>query len=141
MVTHDTIAAGRDAFLRGYVEAMLWANTFVSRPGETEAESEDVRYWYTSPGQWWQDTPVNLDDAEGFWDRFAYVILSLDYGERAELAGHDFALTRNGHGAGFWDRGLGEIGRRLTEEAKAYGEHSVIIDVDADENIINTDNN
>src|ERR1700723_1133113 len=24
-------------------------------------------------------------------------------------AGHDFWLTRNGHGAGFWDRGLGEL--------------------------------
>lgn len=28
--------------------------------------------------------------------------------------GHDLWLTRNGHGAGFWDRGLGELGERLT---------------------------
>lgn len=38
-----------------------------------------------------------------------------------ESAGHDFALTRNGHGAGFWDRGLGAIGKALTEQCKAYG--------------------
>lgn len=35
--------------------------------------------------------------------------------------GHDFWLTRNGHGAGFWDRGLGERGRRLTDACRPYG--------------------
>jgi hypothetical protein len=36
--------------------------------------------------------------------------------------GHDFWLTRNGHGAGFWDRGLGEPGDKLTDIAKHFGE-------------------
>jgi hypothetical protein len=27
---------------------------------------------------------------------------------------HDFWLTRERHGAGFWDRGLGELGEELT---------------------------
>lgn len=31
-----------------------------------------------------------------------------------EQAGQDFWLTRNGHGTGFWDRGLGETGEELT---------------------------
>ncbi len=35
--------------------------------------------------------------------------------------GHDFWLTRNGHGAGFWDRGFGEDGKALSEAAHAYG--------------------
>lgn len=35
--------------------------------------------------------------------------------------GHDYWLTRNGHGAGFWDRGLGKVGRELTEACKPYG--------------------
>lgn len=35
--------------------------------------------------------------------------------------GHDFWLTRNGHGAGFWDRGYGEAGDRLTAAAHVYG--------------------
>jgi hypothetical protein len=38
-----------------------------------------------------------------------------------EQAGHDFCLTRNGHGAGFWDRGIGEVGTRLTEACRPYG--------------------
>lgn len=39
-----------------------------------------------------------------------------------EAFGHDLALTRNGHGAGFWDRGLGEHGDVLTAWAKMLGE-------------------
>lgn len=35
----------------------------------------------------------------------------LDYD--ANQAGADFWLSRNGHGAGFWDRGLGAIGDKL----------------------------
>ena len=38
-----------------------------------------------------------------------------------DSAGHDFLLTRNGHGAGFWDRGLGEAGDKLTDMAHNYG--------------------
>jgi hypothetical protein len=37
-------------------------------------------------------------------------------------AGHDFWLTRNRHGAGFWDRGLGWVGEELTRKAHTYGE-------------------
>ena len=36
--------------------------------------------------------------------------------------GHDLWLTRNGHGTGLWDRGLGELGDSLTQAAKAMGE-------------------
>lgn len=36
--------------------------------------------------------------------------------------GHDFWLTRNGHGAGFWDRDLGEIGEQLTKACKEFPE-------------------
>ena len=141
-INADTLERGRDYFMRGYVEGMLFANTLITREGE-EGEFDNVIYWFQGPGRWWEDTPVDLGDAGAFWDAFGYVLLSLDYGKNwpsAEMAGHDFALTRNGHGAGFWDRGLGEIGDMLTEECKPYGEHRVIIDVDNDDNIISTCN-
>ena len=32
-----------------------------------------------------------------------------------EQNGHDFWLTRNGHGTGFWDRDYGKLGDKLTE--------------------------
>lgn len=37
-----------------------------------------------------------------------------------ECAGHDFWLTRNGHGAGFWDRGNNIVFDKLTQAAKVY---------------------
>jgi hypothetical protein len=41
--------------------------------------------------------------------------------------GHNFWLTRNRHGAGFWDRGLGALGDRLTKAAHAYGECDIYL--------------
>lgn len=42
--------------------------------------------------------------------------------ETGYTGGNDFWLTRNRHGAGFWDRGLGETGKRLTKAADVHGE-------------------
>jgi hypothetical protein len=53
------------------------------------------------------------------------------YGEKQ--AGHDFWLTRNRHGAGFWDRGLGVIGARLSAAAKVYGSVDLYV---CDDNLI-----
>lgn len=38
-----------------------------------------------------------------------------------EQLGHDLWLTRNHHGTGFWDRGLGAVGDRLAKAAHALG--------------------
>lgn len=46
----------------------------------------------------------------------------LDQAGTPEQNGHDFWLTRNRHGAGFWDRGYGEVGDKLTEAAQKYSE-------------------
>ena len=43
-------------------------------------------------------------------------------------AGHDFWLTRNGHGAGFWDGDWPDrTGHRLSEAAKSYGEYHLYV--------------
>ena len=41
---------------------------------------------------------------------------------RSRLKDHDFWLTGNRHGAGFWDRGYGADGDTLTEAAHGYGD-------------------
>lgn len=51
----------------------------------------------------------------------------------AALAGHDFWLTRNGHGVGFWARTEleeGGVGERLTEVCKKYKEVNASDDVE-----------
>ena len=56
-------------------------------------------------------------DLDQFIDKACDLISDMD---ETQLA-HDFWLTRNHHGAGFWDRGLGEIGDKLTELAESFG--------------------
>lgn len=45
----------------------------------------------------------------------------------ASQAGHDFVLTRNGHGTGFWDRDYGDAGDELTKWAKTFGEMNAYV--------------
>jgi hypothetical protein len=44
-----------------------------------------------------------------------------DIGDRWADAGHDFWLTRNGHGCGFWDGDWADAGDRLTEASERAG--------------------
>jgi len=46
-------------------------------------------------------------------------------------AGHDFWLTRNHHGAGFWDGEWSKnVGELLTQNAHKYGEFNLYIGID-----------
>jgi len=40
---------------------------------------------------------------------------------------HDFILSRDGHGAGFWDRGMGSLGEQLTKCAESFGSTDSLI--------------
>ena len=51
---------------------------------------------------------------------------------RSDQAGHDFYMTRCGHGCGYWDRDLGEVGERLTQACRPYGGCTVLLYHDED---------
>lgn len=113
----------RDAFRRGYVAAMLWTNA----EDENGERVEDMTYAYHAPGSWWTDTPVDLTDADAFMVAEQDDLRATGEDDWSQH-GHDFALTRNHHGAGFWDRGYDhELGARLTSASHAYGEAMVTI--------------
>lgn len=112
-----------DDFLSGYATAILWANAY----GPDGEPDENAAYVYHSPGKWWEDIGLDLGDARAFYAEEEPNLWATGERDFAQH-GHDFALTRNGHGTGFWDRGYGEVGDRLTESARAYGEHSVMTD-------------
>jgi len=58
-------------------------------------------------------------DSDLLWATDIYID---NFGESwPEQFGHDLALTRNHHGAGFWDRGLGDAGDVLTDWAESIG--------------------
>ena len=52
--------------------------------------------------------------------------------------GHDISLTTCGHGAGFWDRGLGDAGEALTDVARAFRREGLTGYRDDDGNVVVT---
>lgn len=54
-----------------------------------------------------------------FWNRAGHLFAEEEI-ERGHIE-HDFFLTRNGHGSGFWDGDYKE-GDKLTEIAKSFGQ-------------------
>jgi hypothetical protein len=50
-----------------------------------------------------------------------------EYPSEAEQLGHDIIMTTNRHGVGFWDRGLGELGDKLTEICHELPEYELYV--------------
>ncbi len=75
----------------------------------------------TSDAELSDETRADLEaDCRSFWRRFGPYVEAADMS--ADQAGHDFWLTRNGHGAGFWDGSWPEpYDNILTAGAKSYG--------------------
>jgi len=111
-----------EQFREGYATAILWANCYE----ENEAgECEPVER-YIDPNE----ITVDTDEANDFFSDNYAPMLALVESDKCNWSQHgvDLALTRNGHGAGFWDRGYGEAGIILAAHARVYGEHSIYID-------------
>lgn len=110
-------------FLAGYCTALLWSST-----DEVDGETVNLDNFDLSTAG--ADT-CRADCLAFFTANYgdlceaARLYRRRDGASGMEMAGHDFALTRNGHGAGFWDGDLPrELGARLTSASKAAGECS-----------------
>lgn len=127
----------RRAFAESYIEAMEWANAYSGHPDDRECGANaDERFdqWsYAHGGK----VTLYRDALEFLRDADALALLRTvteRQGYDWSAAGHDLALTRNGHGAGFWDRGLGADGDALSDIAKALGERNIeVVPADADD--------
>lgn len=77
----------QEKFFRAYIEAVYFTKTGNADQPESNADltHELLRQ--------------SAMDCNRFYNAYAELI-----GDNIEKAGHDFWLTRNGHGAGFWDR-------------------------------------
>lgn len=100
-----------DAFTTAAIETALWSETDdAGNPLDDEYSADDL-----AP----ETLAEIVRDCEAFQEAHGEVID--EHGTRAQ-AGHDFWLTRNRHGAGFWDGDWpSEIGRVLTDAAHVYG--------------------
>lgn len=128
----------REALYSGYVHAALWSTVDDTHPdhdpvtGCGPALSERFSAADLDP-----QTNARLREQVLTWadehaaDLDAYVAqVGGDCGglSASECAGHDLWLTSNGHGTGFWDRGLGAVGDQLADAARAFGERHFYAD-------------
>ena len=63
-------------------------------------------------------------DCLAFYRRIACYISD----DQIAQAGHDFWLTRNGHGAGFWDGDWPKYGDMFTKIAESFGEANALFE-------------
>lgn len=114
-----------DEFTRAYMQAMLWAETDNANDqgGEpldanydmTDFSAEALRRIHKDCAEFQQK--ANLDEIQ------SYSEVNIN-----EMAGHDFWLTRVGHGAGFWDGDWEEEdGKRLTDLSEWFGNVDVYV--------------
>lgn len=106
----DTLPHDLDDFTWGYITCLLWTE----ETDQDDGRPQELFVEHLSDALIHQ----SIKDCEAF-QKEAADLLTLAYNHPVETydpeqAGHDFWLTRNGHGAGFWDRGLGEVGEKLT---------------------------
>lgn len=100
----------RDAetFTQAYTEALIWSSDDDSEEWAEATVSEGLK------------TQAGIE-CRAFLYRAAVYIDAEPTQPGMVRAGHDFALTRNGHGAGFWDGDWPVYGRLLTKISESFG--------------------
>lgn len=112
-----------NAMLSGYIECALWSSL------DVDDEGNEIRFDEV------QEISAELQeqfekDISGFRelceDNCPEELAEYLENESESRFGHDFWLTRNGHGAGFWDRSRDGY-PNLTKWSKTYGSHDLYI--------------
>lgn len=104
-----------DNFTKAYIEAALWSSNDESRPDGGDPLNQNYNVDDLSP-----ETLIRVITDCSIFQSDARELL-VESGLSDEQAGHDFWLTRNGHGAGYWDHGLEDVWKKLTDLCKPWG--------------------
>ncbi|WP_174817195.1 hypothetical protein [Nocardia brasiliensis] len=137
-----------DSAVRGYLEAKLWTSCDElfpdadndlppSIPGvDRRDHHERLDEYYDVDdidGEYVESTRADIVDFITAQPLAVRIYMSkrrahVASADMSEYFGHDFLLTRDGHGAGFWDRGLGAVGEYLSQNARVYGSSGELSD-------------
>jgi len=110
-ITDDDIAD----MLTGYVECALWSSLDdADEPLDSNYSDADL-----AP----ETLKAMREDCAKFARENAADALAYVQQRSWSHFGHDYWLTRNGHGCGFWDRGMGELGDRLYKASRYHEVH------------------
>lgn len=135
----------RDAFTRGYIGCALWCGVMAYKHDDSCEYDESDADTCTCEPELTSDHGGHVDESDIDEDTLAsltsdahdfYASNVADLRASAlsmDRAGHDFWLTRNRHGAGFWDEGYRQPVEanaalaRLTATSHAYGSMDLIV--------------
>jgi len=114
-----------DAVTRGFLECALWTASCNGQAEHDDCHGDDCDTGLDDIGYAVSDlSAADYSVARGLCADFVNLVQGIQAdilnGLDAGAVGHDFWLTSQGHGAGFWDRGLGERGDLLTTWAKTF---------------------
>jgi len=120
MTTTTTQANKLDDFTRAYIECALWASIDLDT-----CEPLDDTHTIADLAE--ETLQAMIADCQQFQTENGHLFEGVE-----GQAGHDFWLTRNHHGAGFWDRGRDFFpndpnGEQLTQKAHEAGEKYLYI--------------
>jgi len=104
-----------ERMIDGYIDCALWAST------DDDGEPLDGLYGRADIAD------KSVEAMAATCRDFVASVGGLAVDIEPEQFGHDLWLTQNRHGAGFWDRGLGAEGDRLTELAHVQGEANLYV--------------
>jgi len=108
-------ASALNTFEDSYVTTMLWSTNDESNDAGGEPLDRNYSATDLSP----EAIEKVKKDCTSFKEKAGDLLDGLDDDQVA----HDFWLTRNGHGAGFWDGDYeDDVGDKLTELSKTFGE-------------------
>lgn len=121
-----------EEFIRGYMIAAVWASMHTA-----DEHTDPVPIDSLDPEPEWSEEAIKevkevcIDFMESNEADLDLYVSEIEYdptqGTPYDYAGHDYWLTRNGHGVGYWDRSLGKLGKRLTEACDSYGSQDLEI--------------
>lgn len=112
-----------DPFTLAYLACALWLMD--GQDPEADKRNREVGDVYTLENCAQETLERARVECLAFQDQNAE---HLEHAGDAEQNGHDFFLTRNGHGAGFWDRGYpGDVGEALTRASDKFGERDFYV--------------
>jgi len=108
-----------DRFTRQYIITALWAENDNSTP--EGGEPFDQNFDISDIDE--ESLARMVDDCREFQQQHSEHTAGYE-----DRAGHDFWLTRNGHGAGFWDGDWDEPAATiLTDSSRKFGECSLYL--------------
>lgn len=119
-----------EEFFQAYVTTALWSSNDESNP-ETGGDPMDANYDESDIAP--ETLAAMRADCDKFYETNAAdlscegVTYGPDFGQNGR-AGHDFWLTRNHHGAGFWDGDWPAAeGERLTAASHTFSEVNLYV--------------